>query len=397
MVRYSIDELTEDMILGESIFLPTGELLLAAGFKIKDRYKDRLRELGYKSVLVEVEGTEEAHPEAVVSEEIQRKMYQEIESTSRNLSSTIKEIHKHSEEEIKNILHQNRAYLNKFILNTGMTKTLQEFIDEIMGQSSLVLNLSALKKANDSLLSHSLNVTITSLCIGRKYRFPYNELKELGIGALNFDLGLVALPKKLLQKNMSDFDAEEARIYKQHTIIGFMMLSQNHSVPVTGAAVALQHHERENGSGYPQGLTGDNRPPLKDFSRKHLIHRFAQIVAVAEVYDMFISGRPREKIEPMPAKDAIRKIIQMSGTELNSDIVKTLCTMVPLYPVGTRVRITRSPHSQMDGYYGVVAKDNPDNLECPQVIIYETKNHQKIKPVLIDFSKHSGYGIELLV
>ena len=125
MVRYSIDELTEDMILGESIFLPTGELLLAAGFKIKDRYKDRLRELGYKSVLVEVEGTEEAHPEAVVSEEIQRKMYQEIESTSRNLSSTIKEIHKLSEEEIKNILHQNRAYLNKFILNTGMTKTLQ--------------------------------------------------------------------------------------------------------------------------------------------------------------------------------------------------------------------------------------------------------------------------------
>ena len=75
MVRYSIDELTEDMVLGESIFLPTGELLLASGFKIKERYKERLKELGYSSILVEIEGTEVAKPETIVSEEVQRKMY----------------------------------------------------------------------------------------------------------------------------------------------------------------------------------------------------------------------------------------------------------------------------------------------------------------------------------
>lgn len=105
----------------------------------------------------------------------------------------------------------------------------------------------------------------------------------------------------------------------------------------------------------------------------------------------------QELIDPIPAKDAIKEIIKRSGTELNSDIVKTLCTMVPLYPVGARIRITRSPLSQVDGYVGVVAKDNPENLENPQIILYETKNRQKIKPILLDLSKHSGYGVELLV
>jgi len=397
VVRYSIDELTEDMVLGESIFLPTGELLLASGFKIKERYKDRLKELGYSSILVEVEGTEEAKPETIVSEEVQRKMYVEIEAASKNLSNSVKEIHKYSTEEIKNILHENRAHLNKFILNTGMTKTLHDFIDEIMSQSSIVLNLSALKKAKPGFLSHALNVTITSLCIGKKYRFSYEELRQLGIGALNYDMGLVALPGELHEKKHFEYSPEEIKIYKQHTVIGFLMLTQNQAIPATSSSVALQHHEKENGSGYPQGLSGDNRPPLKDFSRKNLINRFAQIVAVANTYDSFISGRSQEMIDPISAKDAIKEIIKKSGTDLNSDIVRTLCTMVPLYPVGARIRITRSPLSQVDGYVGVVAKDNPENLENPQIILYETRNHQKIKPILLDLSKHSGYGVELLV
>ena len=279
---------------------------------------------------------------------------------------------------------------------SGTGKVLEEFIDEIMDQSSILLNLSALKQTQPCLFMHALNVTITALCIGKKYKFSYEEMKQLGIGALNYDLGLVALPHELLEKPRSSFTEDDVKQFQQHTIFGFLMLSQNQGIPPTSAAVALQHHERENGCGFPQGLKGDNRPPLKDFSRQNVIHRFAEIVAVADVYDSLISGRSFENVAQCDIRQAIKILIEMSGETLNSEIVKTLVSIVPLFPIGARVRVVQAPTPQLAGYFGVVAKENVDNLENPQIILYETKNRQKIKPVIIDMAKYKGFSLELM-
>lgn len=397
MVRYSIDQVQDDMVLGESIILPSGELLLAAGYRIKERYRERLKQLGYRNILIEVEGTEEVNPETVVSDETQREMANAIESSSNELSSAIEHFRTRSTNKIKDILTENKQYLNKFLMSSGMVKALDQFVDEIMSQSAIVLNLSAMQQTQPSLFGHALNVTITSLCIGKKYKFSYEEMKQLGIGALNYELGMIALPKELLEKKTTDYSEEELKVYQQHTVYGFLMLSQNHAIPSTSAAVALQHHERQNGTGFPQGIKGDNRPPLKDFSRQNMIHRFAEVVAVADCYDSYISGRTRDGIQPCEVKNAIKNIIEMGGILLNSDIVKTLTSIVPIYPVGARIKIINAPTPQLIGYYGVVARDNPDNLENPQVVIYETKNRQKIKPFLIDTQKHKGFNFELLV
>jgi HD-GYP domain-containing protein (c-di-GMP phosphodiesterase class II) len=171
------------------------------------------------------------------------------------------------------------------------------------------------------------------------------------------------------------------------------MLSQNPAIAATSAAVALQHHECQNGSGFPRGILGENRPPMKDFSRKKVIHRFAEIVAVADTYDMLISGR----LGPtMGVKDAIRRVLELGETILNKDIVKTLISIVPAYPVGARIRILNAPTSQLIGYYGVVAKDNVTNLEEPQIILFESKNRQRIPPILVDLAKHKGFTLEVL-
>ncbi len=397
MVRYNLDDLQEDMVLGESIFLPSGELLLAAGYRIKERYRERLRQLGYKAVFINVEGTEGVVAEGTVSEAAQRDMNNAIEDSSKELAGAIQQFKSRSNEQVRNIIKENHLYLNKFIMSSGMIKALDQFVNEIMSQSAIVLNLSALQQTQSGLLNHALNVTITSLCIGKKYKFSYEEMKQLGIGALNYDLGLIGLPKELLEKNHSEFNETEFKTYHQHTIFGFLMLSQNHMIPSTSAAVALQHHENQNGKGYPQGLKGDNRPPLKDFSRHNMIHRFAEIVAVADTYDQFISGRRLENIEACSVQTAIKKIIELSETKLNSEIVKTLLSIAPIYPVGARIRITNAPTPQLIGYYGVIAKDNPSNLEAPRIILFESKNHQKIKPVLVDLSKYKGFSLELIV
>jgi len=397
VVRYNIDDINEEMVLGESIFLPTGELLLAAGYRVKERYRERLKQLGYRNILIEMEGTESVFPESTVSETATREMIASVESNSKELENAIQQFKHKSVEKVRDILTDNKQVINKYIMTSGTGRALEQFIDEIMNQSSVLLNLSALKQVEPGLFTHAINVTITALCIGKKYRFSYEEMKQLGIGAINYDIGLVALPKEMFEKKISAFTDEELQQYRQHTVFGFLMLSQNPGIPSTSSAVALQHHEREDGTGYPQGLRGDNRPPLKDISRQNVIHRFAEIVAVADMYDSLISGRSIEEIQPCSPREAIKQIIEMGGNTLNAEIAKTLVSIIPLFPVGARIKVTNAPTPQLIGYYGVVAKDNPEHVETPQIILFETKNHVKIKPVLIDTSKYTGFTLELMI
>ena len=397
MVRYTIDDVNEDMVLGESIYLPSGELLLATGYRIKERYRKRLIEMGYRSLLIEVEGTESVRPENTVSEVAENEMAGALDSSSKGLMVAIQDFRNQSSEKVKDLIKKNKQHLNKYIMTSGIARALEQFIEEIMSQSSIVLNLSAMRQTQPSLFTHALNVTITSLCIGKKYKLSYEEMKQLGIGALNYDLGLIALPKELVDKSFNDYGEAEIKLYRQHCVFGFIMLSQNHLIPSTSAAVALQHHEHQCGGGFPRGIKGDNRPPLKDFSRQNMIHRFAEIVAVADRYDAHLHGRLQMGFAARDVRNALRKVIEAGGGELNSDIVKTLVSIVPIFPVGARIHIVNAPTPQLVGHYGVVAKDNHENLETPQIIIYETKNHQKIKPILIDLHRHSGFVLELVV
>ena len=393
MVRYNIDDATDEMVLGESLFLPSGELLLAAGYRLKDRYRKRLKELGFYSVLVNVKGTESVIPETIISTHLQREMAVSLNSAAQNLKEVIP-VKQQGIRAVQKSLKENKHFLNKYIASSGIVRVVERYVEEILNQPAIVLNISEMKKSPGDLFTHAINVTITSLCLGKKFRFSYEEMKQLGIGAVNYDLGLVAIDPLLLEKE-GEFTEEETGMYEQHTVFGYLMLSQNPAIPPTSSAVAMQHHEHQDGSGFPRGIKGENRPPLKDFSRKNVIHRFAEIVAVADVYDMLISGRPH-CFEKHKVREALECIIRMGGARLNSEIVKALASIVPVYPVGARIRILNAPVAQLVGYIGVVARDNPIALDQPQIILYETKNHQSIKPFLIDLAQHKGFLFELI-
>jgi len=392
MVRYPIDNVTDDMVLAESIFLPTGELLLAAGFHLSERFRTRLKQLGIMEVGILVEGTEEVIPERIISEHVQREMAIALNKGAQNLHHVF-EVRTEGVQNFRKMVRENRHHLNAYLNSTGLARALEKLLDEILNSPSVLVNVAAMRRAGGELFSHAIHVATISLCIGRKYHFSYDEMKQLAMGAINFDLGLTAIPRELIEKNGA-YTPEELALYQQHTVYGYLMLSQNPSIAPTSAAIALQHHECQDGSGFPRGMKGENRPPLKDFSRKKVIHRFAEIVAVADTYDMMVTGRLGNKLS---TQEAMKKIIEMGGVKLNSDIVKTFAAIVPVYPVGTMIRITEAPSPLLVGYYGVVAKDNPDNIEKPLLLLYETRNRQKVKPpIVVDLAKHSGFGIEVI-
>ncbi len=392
MVRYQIDEITDEMVLGQSIFSSTGELLLAAGYRVTERYRRRLKELGFQSVLIEVEGTESVLPETIISEHVQKEVAVSFAKTAEELKDVL-HFRKVTKESIQDLIRENKNHLEKIVANAGMTQVIDKLVDEILSIPAVVLNLSSLNQAGGGFLGHVLNVAITTLCIGRKFKLSYDEMKQLGMGVINYDIGLLAIPQEILEKD-GELTKQEQTVFEQHTVYGHLMLSQNPAFPPTSAAVALQHHEYQDGSGYPRKLKGDNRPPLKDFSRASMIHRFAEIVSVADHYDMLTSGR-RHFSKKFGIKESMAGLIRLSGSRLNSSVVKTLISIIPVYPVGARVRVLDSPIAQLIGYSGVIAKDNPDDLERPQIILYETRNHQRVKPVLINLAQHSGFVLEL--
>ncbi|MDD5674184.1 MAG: HD domain-containing protein [Chitinivibrionales bacterium] len=394
MVRYNIEDVTDQMVLGESIFSPSGELLIASGYHLTERYRLRLKQLGFQFVYISVEGVEGINPETIISQHVQREMAATLNKTSQNIKNTL-EIRQAGVRTVQKIIRENKNELNKYIMNSGMSTALERFIEEILNQSSVIVNVSALQELNPELFSHVINVTITALCIGKKYKFSYEEMKQLGIGAMNYDLGLLAVPREVIERE-GDLTEEEKHVFQQHTVYGYMMLSQCPAIPPTSSAVALQHHEREDGSGYPRGLKGNNNPPIKDLGRKNIIHRFAEIVAVADTYDMLLSGRMQPDGEKKEVLQALRAMIEAGGAKLNAEIVKTLVSIVPIFPVGARCRIIRAGSAQLLGLCGVVAQQNPDNLEKPKIIIYETKGHEQIKPIIIDMSEHLEVVIEVI-
>lgn len=392
MVYYSIDHVKEGMVVAESIFDKTGTLLIAAGFQIKQTLIDMLKKRGYKKIAISVEGTEMVIPEMVVSRQMQREMTSMIDHSSKNIDIIFKEA-----QEIKtNIIDRikkSKSAITDIVRKSDMLGVISKVIDDVLSEPWTVVNLENLQQSGLGLYNHSINVTILALCIGRKYNFSADEMKQLGLGALNYDLGMLAVPKEIAEKE-GDLTDDEKIILKQHTTYGYLMLSENALIPPTSSSVANAHHECQDGTGYPRGIKAENRPPTKMYSKPGLIHRFAEIVAVADTYDMLTNGRRHFSPKLGPA-ETFKKIISMSGAKLNADIVKCLFSIVPMFPVGTRIRITSAPIDGLQGSIGVVSKVNPDRVHEPQVLIFESKNHQKIKPVTLDFSKHKGFSVEL--
>src|SRR5690606_27436880 len=107
---------------------------------------------------------------------------------------------------------------------------------------------------------HSLNVTIYSLAVGMKLGYNEAQLEELGIGAILHDIGKLAIPLEILNKQ-AKLTAEEYQPVQVHTTNGFLLLRKIQELPLLAAHCAYQHHERLDGSGYPRGLKGDEIHP----------------------------------------------------------------------------------------------------------------------------------------
>jgi HD-GYP domain-containing protein (c-di-GMP phosphodiesterase class II) len=141
-----------------------------------------------------------------------------------------------------------------------------------------------LKADGDFRFKHSIGVAYIAALLGRSLKMDESEIAHLTTAASLCDIGSAKLPNSLLHKT-TELTPEEYEQMKQHTVMGSELLKESNLDPRT-ALVALQHHEREDGSGYPEQLIGSQ------------IHMFSKIVALADVYVAMTSERPQRPALP---------------------------------------------------------------------------------------------------
>jgi putative nucleotidyltransferase with HDIG domain len=169
------------------------------------------------------------------------------------------------------------------------------YVDLILQSPAVKSSLFAVAQRGKYLLSRSFNVCTLCLLIGEVlYQGNRMHLSALGTGGLLLDIGMTTIPEEIIEKRDS-LTEEEYKTAKTHVISGVDMLQGNNFHPNVIRMIE-QHHERIDGSGYPQGLRGDH------------IHMYAQIAAVADTYDAITSERPYG-----PPKSHIEALTEMVG------------------------------------------------------------------------------------
>ncbi|MCK5347566.1 MAG: HD domain-containing protein, partial [Candidatus Heimdallarchaeota archaeon] len=230
------------------------------------------------------------------------------------------------------------GHFKKINITTDMKNIVKEIIKDISAAGVKSLNTLMLKSHDSYFMDHAVNTTVLATLIAQKYNFSSKEISELALGTFLHDIG------KTIIEQFQDYDKPEStkEYYVKHSQFGYELLKYNYDISPVETQIVYQHHEHQDGSGFPKGLIGDNIPPvkLKERKTKGRIFRLAQICCVANVYDKMVLNPSCEK--QMDPHDVIKQIIKDSGTKYNKSVVQALFQVIPLYQVGVYVKVIDS-------------------------------------------------------
>lgn len=385
----NIDEVQVGDILARTLYYPFGGVMIKAGASLDRAIIAKLKEIGYKYIYIYDETIGDIEYYDTLDElqkiNLTRKIRETFSELRHEVGTMLKmeSIKKISPKEVSTLLENEELLASqapKFRLN--FIQDVYSIIEKLISESEFVLSILTIKNASEYLYDHSIEVTIKSLLLGKRLGLTKPELVELGVGALLHDIGYSMIPENILNKE-GRLTEHEKKILQLHPSLGYTILKNHPCVSIISAHVAYQHHEQQDGKGFPRGLKGTNKITHRkryEFETEPKILRFAEIVAVADYYDLLLTDLPYRKA--CGVDEAYTKLKSVSGTMLNKEIVETFFEFLPLYPIGTQVLFTGG---KFRGYRGVVIKNFPGSPQEPLVKITTSPSGEKIsKPFEVD-------------
>ena len=221
------------------------------------------------------------------------------------------------------------------------------------------------------MVCHSVNTAILSMAIADTMKIPTHKILEIGMGGLLHELGMFLLPENF-QNAARTLNPAEKRALLAHPILGFKQLREK-SFPINTCMAVLEHHEKEDGTGYPQSFKGDK------------ISMAGKIVSVASAYDAQITSRPYR--EAKNAHLSLLEFLREIGKSYDDSVVKKLVYTLSLFPIGSFVELKS----------GAIAQVVDANPEAPKLPDLKILTNEKKKPIteypLVKLTDHPEMSI----
>jgi len=258
-----------------------------------------------------------------------------------------------------------------------------DMVDSILRNPDALVLLACLSNKNDALAAHAMTVCTLSISFGRYLGLDKDALVELGMGALVHDIGETKLPDALLDES-TELSEEQRELLQSHTRIGVMIMKNLEGVSDQVIAIARDHHERADGSGYPQKLENSQ------------LDICTRIVSIVDTYDSITSGvHGREKIG---LDKALKYIYSWREGLFDALLVEKFIQCIGIYPIGSTVELR-------SGHIGIVVSSQPDSRLFPKVLlILDTAGKPVEPPKTMNLAlfrekggDNSGYEVKRLV
>lgn len=335
---FSISNVTPGMRVSQDIKDKNGFLLVGANTELTDRLIDKLKQFGIIRVPIFV-----------------AQQSSNIPINNINLNEIFRE----------QLLDSVNTSIVNFIKNDTFVDRIVQIITDITKDDILMSLLIEIKTIGHNVLMHSINVFTLSMLIGLKNHFPMDRLMVLGQASLLHDIGKKFLPSEILD-NARNLSEDNKKVFEQHALFGFEYLQSLGKLPYEISRIVLQHHERLDGSGYPNKLSKDD------------IHKLAQIIAITDAFDSIIDSQ--ERTTRFAFAEAIEFLLGSGGIYFNYDLSTCLLEEITVFHLYDWVVLSNDD-------IGIITKVHDSTPLRPVVTVFFDKFKQKYSfPKQIDLT-----------
>ncbi|SEP37441.1 HD-GYP domain-containing protein [Propionispora vibrioides] len=341
--RVKTEELKPGMIVAQTVVSETGQVLLEQGTLLTEGFIQNLIKWQVPYAVVVM-------PYKIRS--VQRRFFSFYEDTLSMITQTFERVRTFNEVPVAEC----RELVDSYI----------ELLVNVVG---VVDRLYRVKAHNEYTFQHSLNVAILSGVLGKWLGFKGQELKDIILAGLLHDVGKLLISQDILDKPGRLTD-EEMRIIKTHPAHGYDLLSRCPELREEVRLAALQHHEREDGSGYPVALAGKE------------IHIYAKIVALADIYDAMSSQRVyRQRLRPFTVVD---NILQDMQGKLDPRICITFLSNLRRFLLGSSVLLSDGNRAKIVWLNDLLRIRPVVRLDCGSVVDLAEEKQLEVVALLDD-------------
>ena len=306
---YSIDEAEPGMEIGRMVLTQDDKVILSEGTILTESMLQGLRFWNINTVFIkELLSSTSKIDFSIPETAVQKNFYAEYENTVNV---------------VKNSFSKIRFF--KDVPLADMQELASNSIEPLINSTGVINHLNMVRRQDDYTFHHSVNVAIISGLLGKWLGCSDSEMKDLVLAGLLHDIGKTQIPLEILNKP-GKLATDEMKIMQQHTTRGYKLLQEKMELPDGVVHGILQHHERADGSGYPLAVQGCQ------------IHKYAKIIAVADIYDAMTSDRVyHRKSTPFTV---VEMIVEEMFNKLDPEIVTVFLNNVRDYFIGNIVELS---------------------------------------------------------